>query len=857
MGYFDDLNPEGIGRFALGDADLPGLAGPGGLDPYGLTRPNAARPGSAHVTEAGAAAFRQGLHAQLARRERAELAAFLQPPPSDNKVVNQPADTGRRAPPQAGRPRRAHASILIKEDPRLPATREEIDAIYPGASREVRIPYADPRRRIRIVTDSLEGIAAKVAELPEGSVFVAEDAVYRKGGGNGDRENGAGDWRDTVTPLSRRELIEAFGPAEVKRLDRRMELYRSQQERALLARVAARMADRAPPAAIPPLRQSPQLQAIHMLFGGNRRIPGRRDDLAIDAVVMREMTPAERQARQRRWAGRERWNRKAEAADTDPRSVVAKKWAQNLPQRAKTWLGGLMEWGVEANRQYQDFTHVGADLIRDTSAFRDAQYRRDVALARRLRREGVEAIAANTPKFGSEVDRYAYEIGNGVVDLVGAIGITALTRSPAAGSALLSAQVWGDRYGRSREDGRSHGQATMDAAVYSVAEFIPERLAIGKILKPGGTFAGRIVKSGSAQAIQETVTEAIQMGYDAGILKEDMSWGDAFQRLKDAAIIGGGSGGIVSGAVAPFRRGGSARPGASDRIDRYPPIARVEQGIASSLDNINAPPAVWIEPGQRGSGPPTAAAGDIAGKPAPSVSIEGRQAVIRGADPSLIAEIEAGLPKGTRALRRSDGAFVLHQRHAEAARAAIGRGGVRPNGEIAVQEDVNSKSPKPLELDEGHPYRGWLELGGSGQEVRPAVDGGETAMLYRVDDIRFPPRISADGAVPVVATRARGERTLFVGFDPKRAVQFAEINRKGNASITVVEVDASFRDTLRSTSIYDKDPDIAEHPSAPLWVDIDQGVDQYGLRTSEHIQMLRGAIRPGTVRVLRPGEYRK
>lgn len=93
---------------------------------------------------------------------------------------------------------------------------------------------------------------------------------------------------------------------------------------------------------------------------------------------------------------------------------------------------------------------------------------------------------------------------------------------------------------------------------------------------------------------------------------------------------------------------------------------------------------------------------------------------------------------------------------------------------------------------------------------------------------------------------------MFVGFDEARAAEFALVNRKGNATITSVEVDASFLDKLRATAVYDKNSSAGLNRNQPLWVDIDKGVDQFGLRTPQQIEMLRDAIQPGTVRVVPP-----
>jgi LysM repeat protein len=134
----------------------------------------------------------------------------------------------------------------------------------------------------------------------------------------------------------------------------------------------------------------------------------------------------------------------------------------------------------------------------------------------------------------------------------------------------------------------------------------------------------------------------------------------------------------------------------------------------------------------------------------------------------------------------------------------------------------------------------------------------QTVTLYRVDDVQFAPRIAADGSIPFVATRSGDERTLFINIgQPERAAEFAVVNRGGNATITAVEVDASIVPRLRGTSVLDTSEAARLNPFAPLRVDVTKAPDQFGLRTSDHIQMLRDAIRPGTARVVDPRTLRR
>ena len=87
------------------------------------------------------------------------------------------------------------------------------------------------------------------------------------------------------------------------------------------------------------------------------------------------------------------------------------------------------------------------------------------------------------------------------------------------------------------------------------------------------------------------------------------------------------------------------------------------------------------------------------------------------------------------------------------------------------------------------------------------------------------------------------------------AAEFALVNRGGNATVTAVEVDASFLERMRATSVLE--PEAALNPSAPLRVDVNKAPDQFGLRTPDQIQMLRDAIRPGTARIVDPRTLRR
>ena len=145
----------------------------------------------------------------------------------------------------------------------------------------------------------------------------------------------------------------------------------------------------------------------------------------------------------------------------------------------------------------------------------------------------------------------------------------------------------------------------------------------------------------------------------------------------------------------------------------------------------------------------------------------------------------------------------------------------------------------------------WSKLVGSVKEWFGKINPEEKITVFRVDDSQFNPRINLDGEVSVVTTKSGNERALFLNFgDESRAHEFAIINRKGEATITAVDVDQKLLEKLRQTSIYYKSDAAKLSPTAPIVVDVNKAIDQYGLRTPEQIQMFREALDPKSVRLI-------
>jgi hypothetical protein len=147
------------------------------------------------------------------------------------------------------------------------------------------------------------------------------------------------------------------------------------------------------------------------------------------------------------------------------------------------------------------------------------------------------------------VKYYAAGTLDAAINMGPAMAVTVLTKNPTAGAAIMGSQVYGDTYGDMLDRGYTADQARAAALFSAAAETLTERISLGVLTKNNFTGLKRILAGAAAEGIQEPVTEALQIGYDVGILNEDMTMGEAMWRLIDAGIIGFGVGGAMGGGV--------------------------------------------------------------------------------------------------------------------------------------------------------------------------------------------------------------------------------------------------------------------------------------------------------------------
>ncbi len=199
--------------------------------------------------------------------------------------------------------------------------------------------------------------------------------------------------------------------------------------------------------------------------------------------------------------------------------------------------------------------------------------------------------------WGYEVKNPSYYVATALEAGIGTMApgfvVGYLAKSPAAALGVMSTQVYGSQYEQSRRDGRSPGEATVDAIFYGategLSELIPFRVFLGKttglreLIRK--TFKGTLTEGG-----QEVLNEAAQAGYEAGILKKDMTWREFVSRLIDAGIIGGIMG-FGFGAMPGSVEGEAAEPPPT----APPPPTPEEQAAAAADQGIPYEPGVVPE----------------------------------------------------------------------------------------------------------------------------------------------------------------------------------------------------------------------------------------------------------------------
>ena len=176
-----------------------------------------------------------------------------------------------------------------------------------------------------------------------------------------------------------------------------------------------------------------------------------------------------------------------------------------------------------------------------TAAGKAAEHAAERAAMRAAISAGVERTAAR---------EMAAQAGKAAAQGVGRTA--AANTGSLTGSAFIGEQVAAQAYADARASGLEPQAAAIYATWYGLAEAIPEKFALGKILRGNGTIRRQALRGMMAEAAQESVTQVLQNTADIKMLDRKMSLKEFLLSTLDAAVVGGlmgGTMGVVHGVA--------------------------------------------------------------------------------------------------------------------------------------------------------------------------------------------------------------------------------------------------------------------------------------------------------------------
>lgn len=198
-----------------------------------------------------------------------------------------------------------------------------------------------------------------------------------------------------------------------------------------------------------------------------------------------------------------------------------------------------------------------------------------------------EELKANSP----QVDQWSAKgivssmLGAGA-EMLPSVLATLVTKKPVLGSGIMAGQVYGQKLAEGQEKGLTREEGRDRAVIATLTEFATERIPLGQLIKPGSNFIEGTAKTALSEGVQESVTEAVNLGYDAGVLKEEMTIEEALEAMAYSGLVGAGVGAAFGAATTPLR-GDAIPPEAlpEENLDRM--VART-QGLDAAQPEADA-----------------------------------------------------------------------------------------------------------------------------------------------------------------------------------------------------------------------------------------------------------------------------
>ncbi len=170
----------------------------------------------------------------------------------------------------------------------------------------------------------------------------------------------------------------------------------------------------------------------------------------------------------------------------------------------------------------------------------------------------IRKAKADAKKVNAEPGSVAYYSSAAIsstAEMLPALVAGIVTRNPSVSMGIIGGQVSGQQYEVGRINNLDPQKARQFAMASAAAEAIPEYLPLSVLLKPGNSYFRKAFDLSASNAIQEALTETINIGLEQGFLNKEMTWAEARSRITDAGIIGAIAGPMMATVAAPIQYG--------------------------------------------------------------------------------------------------------------------------------------------------------------------------------------------------------------------------------------------------------------------------------------------------------------
>lgn len=321
-----------------------------------------------------------------------------------------------------------------------------------------------------------------------------------------------------------------------------------------------------------------------------------------------------RQADEPDWAGSNESFGDTAAGAKDAGSGVMKA-IQTAPAVGKRLAASVMKLVGEHPEMLDQRAGPLADLflnrtpeVSKQTADRQAKMAAELAAqGQQMYANAAAAIKEQAPGADAQLaERLAYQLTSGTIEILPIIAVTGATGDPLVGGALIGAQAGASKYGEARASGRNAQQAAQDATFSGITNGALGSLPLHVLMKPGQTFLAKTLQSAGSFGAISVVTEAVQFGYDKGLVTPDMSWSEAWPRLVNAGVVGTLQGALLGGGPAALRAA----------VDRLHSNVKPAAPAQPPADNRVEPGPAAV-PGQSAPQPSSSPPGPAAGQPPP------------------------------------------------------------------------------------------------------------------------------------------------------------------------------------------------------------------------------------------------